>query len=145
IRAPPGSGPRPPRWSAHDQCPRVAARVSSRATCAPEASCRVPSARPRCEGSRWGSARTSSDARTRPEMLIGAHVSSGGGLHRAVERGEERGAETIQIFHQSPRMWRPTRYTGDDFARFRGRLADSPIAPVYIRAVYLINVASDDK
>ena len=36
-------------------------------------------------------------------MLIGAHVSSSGGLVRALERAEERGAETMQIFNQSPR------------------------------------------
>jgi deoxyribonuclease IV len=77
-------------------------------------------------------------------MLIGAHVSSGGGLDHAVERGEERGAEAIQIFNQSPRAWRPTRYTEDDFAVFRERIAGSPVDAVYIHAVYLINVASDD-
>jgi deoxyribonuclease IV len=77
-------------------------------------------------------------------MLIGAHVSSAGGLDRAAERGEERGAEAIQIFNQSPRMWRPTKYTDDDFAAFRERLARSRVESVYIHAVYLINVASDD-
>src|SRR5688572_20223181 len=77
-------------------------------------------------------------------MLIGAHVSSAGGLDRAVERGEGMGAETIQIFNQSPRAWRPTRYTEADFAAFRERLAVSPVESIYIHAVYLINVASDD-
>ena len=78
-------------------------------------------------------------------MLIGAHVSSAGGLDRAVERGEELGAEAIQIFNQSPRAWRPTAYSDEDFAIFRERLAASPIKSVYIHAVYLINVASSDK
>jgi deoxyribonuclease IV len=78
-------------------------------------------------------------------MLIGAHVSSAGGLARAVERGEERGAEAIQIFNQSPRAWRPTKYTDADFAEFRERLAQSTVESVYIHAVYLINVASDDR
>jgi deoxyribonuclease IV len=78
-------------------------------------------------------------------MLIGAHVSSAGGLDRAVDRAEERGAETIQIFNQIPRMWRPTKYTEDDFAAFRERLTRSPVESAYIHAVYLINVASDDK
>jgi deoxyribonuclease IV len=77
-------------------------------------------------------------------MLIGAHVSSGGGLDRAVDRGEELGAESIQIFNQSPRAWRPTRYTEVDFEAFRERLAASPVESIYIHAVYLINVASDD-
>ncbi len=55
-------------------------------------------------------------------MLIGAHVSPAGGLCKAVERGTELGAESIQIFNQSPRMWRPTNYGEDDFARFREAL-----------------------
>lgn len=77
-------------------------------------------------------------------MLIGAHVSTSGGLVRALERAEERGAESMQIFHQSPRAWRPTNYSDDDFAAFRERMADSSVRSVFIHAVYLINVASDD-
>ena len=52
-------------------------------------------------------------------MLIGAHVSTAGGLDKAIERGTERGCESIQIFNQSPRMWRPTKYGEEDFAAFR--------------------------
>ena len=77
-------------------------------------------------------------------MLVGAHVSTAGGLVRALDRAEEIGAETMQIFNQSPRMWRPTRYSETDFAAFRERFAESPVQSVYIHAVYLINVASDD-
>lgn len=77
-------------------------------------------------------------------MLIGGHISTSGGLVRAVERAEERGCETMQIFNQSPRAWRPTNYSEADFAAFRERLATSPVKSVYIHAVYLINVASDD-
>jgi deoxyribonuclease-4 len=77
-------------------------------------------------------------------MLIGAHVSTAGGLVRALERAEERGAESMQIFNQSPRAWRPTKYSAADFAAFRERIATSPVESVFIHAVYLINVASDD-
>jgi deoxyribonuclease-4 len=77
-------------------------------------------------------------------MLIGGHVSSAGGLEKAVERAEELGCETMQVFNQSPRMWRPTSYGPDDFAAFRERFARSPVQSVFIHAVYLINVASDD-
>jgi deoxyribonuclease IV len=77
-------------------------------------------------------------------MLIGAHVSNAGGLDRAVERGVERGCEAIQIFNQSPRMWRPTAYTDDDFAEFREALFASPIQSVLIHAVYLLNCATED-
>ncbi|HEX9966634.1 MAG TPA: deoxyribonuclease IV [Solirubrobacterales bacterium] len=78
-------------------------------------------------------------------MLIGAHVSTSGGLATAIERGAERGCESIQIFNQSPRMWRPTRYGPDDFAAFRDAMADSPVQAVIIHAVYLINCATKDK
>src|SRR5438093_4911934 len=78
-------------------------------------------------------------------MLIGGHVSSAGGLERAIERAEELGCETMQIFNQSPRMWRPTNYTEQDFSAFRERLARSSVGSVFIHAVYLINCASEDR
>jgi deoxyribonuclease-4 len=78
-------------------------------------------------------------------MLIGAHVSTAGGLASAIERGEERGCESIQIFNQSPRMWRPTNYGADDFTAFREAMDASPVEAVVIHAVYLINCASKDK
>jgi deoxyribonuclease-4 len=76
--------------------------------------------------------------------LLGAHVSTAGGLSKAVERGTALGAEAIQIFNQSPRAWRPTAYTEEDYARFREDLAASEIRAVLIHAVYLLNCASDD-
>jgi deoxyribonuclease-4 len=78
-------------------------------------------------------------------MLIGAHVSTAGGLDKAIERGIALGCESIQIFNQSPRMWRPTKYGPDDFAAFKGAMADSPVEAVVIHAVYLINCATKDR
>jgi deoxyribonuclease-4 len=78
-------------------------------------------------------------------MLIGAHVSTAGGLDKAIERGSERGCESIQIFNQSPRMWRPTKYGPEDFAAFKEAMAGSPVEAVVIHAVYLINCASKDR
>jgi deoxyribonuclease-4 len=78
-------------------------------------------------------------------MLIGAHVSTGGGLVRAIERAEERRCEAIQIFNQSPRMWRPTRYSDHDFAAFREAMDDSKVDVVAIHMIYLINPAAKDK
>jgi deoxyribonuclease-4 len=78
-------------------------------------------------------------------MLIGAHVSTAGGLDKAIERGVEIGCEAIQIFHQSPRMWRPTRYSDEDFKRFRDEFESSGLESVVIHAVYLINCASKER
>jgi deoxyribonuclease IV len=77
-------------------------------------------------------------------MLIGAHVSPAGGLPKAIERGVQRGCQAIQIFNQSPRMWRPTVYRDEDVEAFREAMAASPIDAVLIHAVYLLNCASDD-
>jgi deoxyribonuclease-4 len=77
-------------------------------------------------------------------MLIGAHVSPAGGLPKAIERGVARGCRAIQIFNQSPRMWRATAYRGEDVAAFREAMRASPVDAVLIHAVYLLNCASDD-
>jgi deoxyribonuclease-4 len=77
-------------------------------------------------------------------MLIGAHVSPAGGLPKAVERGSEIGCRAIQIFNQSPRMWKPSTYPERDIAAFKQAMADGPIDAVVIHAVYLLNCASDD-
>jgi deoxyribonuclease IV len=90
-----------------------------------------------------GDMRTSADHKI-ARMLIGAHVSPAGGLPKAVERGVERGCEAIQIFNQSPRMWRPTVYSEEDVAAFRQAFAASEIDAVLIHAVYLLNCASED-
>ncbi|MGP0103486.1 MAG: deoxyribonuclease IV [Solirubrobacteraceae bacterium] len=77
-------------------------------------------------------------------MLIGAHVSPAGGLPKAIQRGTERGCRAIQIFNQSPRMWRASVYGEEDVAAFREAMAASPIDAVLIHAVYLLNCASED-
>jgi deoxyribonuclease-4 len=77
-------------------------------------------------------------------MLIGAHVSPAGGLPKAIERGVERGCRAIQIFNQSPRMWRPNVHGDEDVAAFRDAMDASPIDAVLIHGVYLLNCASED-
>src|SRR5256884_2997299 len=78
-------------------------------------------------------------------MLVGAHVSPAGGPARAVDRGVERGAASIQFFNQSPRAWRAREYTEDEAAEFRAALDASSVEAALIHAVYLINCASRDR
>jgi len=92
-----------------------------------------------------GAKRTRIGSEELAKVLIGAHVSTGGGLVNALRRGEERACEAIQIFNQSPRMWRPTRYSENDFAAFREAYAHSKIESVVIHAIYLINPAGADR
>ena len=77
-------------------------------------------------------------------MLVGAHVSSSGGLVKAFERGVEWGCEAIQVFNQSPRMWRQTRYHEADLDEFRARLGEGPVRTAVVHAVYLVNCASKE-
>jgi deoxyribonuclease-4 len=78
-------------------------------------------------------------------MLIGAHVSTAGGLDRAVARGVERGCRAIQIFNQSPRMWRATAYSDEDFVAFRAAISPTAIGAVVVHASYLLNCAAEDR
>jgi deoxyribonuclease IV len=62
----------------------------------------------------------------------------------AHERAVERGCEAMQVFNQSPRMWRPTRWKPDDVDEFLSLRKHSPVKSVTIHAVYLINPATKD-
>ena len=77
-------------------------------------------------------------------MLIGAHVSPAGGPAKAVQRGVERGARSIQIFNQNPRAWKPRDYSDEEVAAFAAAMAASKVDALLIHAVYLLNCGSDD-
>ena len=78
-------------------------------------------------------------------MLYGAHVSSAGGISKAIDRAEELRCQAVQIFTQSPRMWRPTAHTAEETERFRERRAKVGIEAVVCHALYLVNLASPDR
>ena len=75
-------------------------------------------------------------------MLIGAHVSSSGGIHTTIDRAVAIGADSVQLFTQSPRAWRPTNHDPATFERFRERRAEEHIGGVLCHALYLCNLAA---
>jgi deoxyribonuclease-4 len=75
-------------------------------------------------------------------MQLGAHVSTSGGIHTAIDRIEEIGGDCVQLFTQSPRAWRPTNHDPANFERFKQRRAEAGTGAVVCHAVYLINLAS---
>jgi deoxyribonuclease IV len=75
-------------------------------------------------------------------VFIGAHVSSSGGIHTAIDRAEAMGADSVQVFTQSPRAWRPTNHPPENFERFKERRAEVGIDGVLCHALYLVNLAS---
>lgn len=78
----------------------------------------------------------------RRSPAVGAHVSAAGGLHRAVQRAHTIGAEAVQIFGAAPQQWRRKDHGAEALARFREDAAQTQLGPVFIHAVYLINLAS---
>ena len=77
-------------------------------------------------------------------MLFGAQVSSSGGIWQAIDRAEAIGCDAVQVFTQSPRMWRPTNHTPEAITRFRERREEAGIESVVCHALYLVNLASPD-
>ena len=71
-------------------------------------------------------------------------MSAAGGISKAVDRIEEIGGTCVQVFTQSPRMWRPTAHSDDELARFRERRRQARIRHVSCHALYLVNLASSD-
>jgi deoxyribonuclease-4 len=78
-------------------------------------------------------------------MLLGAHVSTSGGIHTAIDRIEEYGGEAVQLFTQSPRTWRPTNHDPANIERFKERRAEAGVGAVLCHALYLVNLASPDE
>ncbi|MBT5775042.1 MAG: deoxyribonuclease IV [Dehalococcoidia bacterium] len=77
------------------------------------------------------------------KIVIGAHVSSSGGIFKAIERGEAIEAEAIQIFPSAPQMWRQTNHKPEAIAKFRELHAESTIGSVWLHNIYLANLAAD--
>jgi deoxyribonuclease-4 len=75
---------------------------------------------------------------------FGAHVSSAGGIHTAIDRAVAIGADCVQIFTQSPRMWRPTAHKPEAIAAFGQRRGEAGIGGVVCHALYLCNLAAPD-
>ena len=77
-------------------------------------------------------------------MEFGAHMSSTGGIFTAIDRIEAIGGDCVQVFTQSPRMWRPTNHTPEAIDKFKTRRSEAGIGGVVVHALYLCNLAAPD-
>ena len=75
-------------------------------------------------------------------MKIGAHVSTAGGISKAVGRGQEIGCEALQIFGSSPQSWAFREIPDAEIAAFRQSMADAGMGPVFLHAIYLVNLGA---
>ncbi len=77
-------------------------------------------------------------------MRLGAHESIGGGLHKAFDRAQSVGCETLQIFVKSNRSWAVKPLTEEDIARFKAKAEETGIQPVVDHTSYLLNLGTPD-
>jgi deoxyribonuclease-4 len=71
-------------------------------------------------------------------------MSSSGGIDSAIDRIVAVGGDCVQVFTQSPRMWRPTDHKPEAIERFREKRRDAGIGGVVCHALYLVNLAAPD-
>ncbi len=82
--------------------------------------------------------------RRRHADLLGAHVSTMGGVATAPPRAAAIGATAMQIFTKTPNQWREPTLTAAHVAEYRAALARSGVHAVVSHDSYLINLASPD-
>jgi deoxyribonuclease IV len=75
---------------------------------------------------------------------FGAHMSSSGGIDSAIDRIVAIGGDCVQVFTQSPRMWRPTDHKPEAIERFKEKRREAGIGGVVCHALYLVNLAAPD-
>ncbi|HAL62314.1 MAG TPA: deoxyribonuclease IV [Chloroflexi bacterium] len=78
-------------------------------------------------------------------MPLGAHMSISGGVDKAIDRGQEVGCDTIQIFTRTPRQWKMRGFSEEEVEGFRRKREEAGISPVFAHDTYLINLGSPDE
>jgi deoxyribonuclease-4 len=74
--------------------------------------------------------------------LIGAHISTRGGVHTVFERAKAIDASAIAMFAKNSNQWKGKELTDDDCALFKKQRT---VRPILTHASYLINLATTNK
>lgn len=78
------------------------------------------------------------------QRRIGAHLSTSKGIVATMRQAVEIGANCLQIFSGSPRMWRRTSLDRIDAAAVLQAQAELDVQPIFTHALYLVNLASEN-
>jgi deoxyribonuclease-4 len=78
---------------------------------------------------------------------VGIHTSIAGDIASSLDTASKLGANALQIFSASPRMWPRgiSRIAEADAERFKARRAELGLGPLVIHDNYLINLACPDR
>jgi deoxyribonuclease IV len=80
---------------------------------------------------------------TTSNRKVGAHVSIAGGLPNAIQNIQNISGNCLQIFAGSPRTWARNPFPKDQVQTFNQQIAEHDLTPIFIHALYLVNLASD--
>lgn len=72
-------------------------------------------------------------------------MSISGGVDKALDRGQEVGCETIQIFTRTPRQWKMREFSQEEVEDFNRKKEKTGINPIFAHDTYLINLVSPDE
>lgn len=75
---------------------------------------------------------------------IGGHVSAAGGVDKAIERAHAIGANCVQVFSGSPRVWARAPLEKIDLNKLFSKQEELGVSPIFTHALYLTNVASEN-
>ena len=80
---------------------------------------------------------------TPEKLLIGAHTSIAGGVHKSLLRGQEIGATTIQIFTSNQKQWMGRPIPEEELTRWKEARESTGIQQIMSHDSYLINLGSN--
>lgn len=82
---------------------------------------------------------------SKEKLLLGAHMLIADGLSNSIEKGEELGCTTIQIFTKSARQWKGRALELEKIKEFKEKHKKSFIGPIAAHASYLLNIGSPNE
>src|ERR1700737_2124948 len=85
---------------------------------------------------------TGSNGRNKSEILLGAHMSIGVGVHTAIERGCSINCTAMQIFVKNNMQWFARPFLKEEIRAFLNHAQRAELASVFAHANYLINLAT---
>jgi len=79
------------------------------------------------------------------DIRAGFHLSIEGSIERVFDRALELDCNTLQMFSRNPRGWHSKNLDSDEVERFKSRLNEGEVWPVFIHTPYLLNLASPNE
>ena len=84
-------------------------------------------------------------APSRNRLLLGAHFSIAGGLHKALYTARDYGCTALQIFTKNAATWKERILSDEDIRNFDAARRETGVTAIASHTAYLINLGSPEK